>query len=1353
MAPQMKQQMTSRLSPIAAAVVLGISSHAAHATQLPDVVNTGSTSNTLIPTTPFSTGDSLNIYNTATGTINVTTTTTTSGILVNIGGDSSVFVDNAGLINTKTTSTSSVNTAHGINIMSGKVSINNTGSVTAAAGTANSKADAIHAESTGNGVNGGISITSTGSLNASNSAIFGKTAGNDTTLSVNVSGDIQAGSTTSNNRDAISLTTTGNNSIIDVGFSSGSIKTSSTTGSTSAGGIRATTSGQNSLIQIKTSQGTTISTAANNASGIYAANTGSTNGGDILIESGSNISINGATSMGIRTLNNTGNTSITSTGDIETMGANGHGIYTESRTANAGNIEIHASGSIKTAGSASASDASGIRSYMSSDTSGNTSVIYDGPAIALTGGNSDGIFIQTDGSGNVSVKTTGGTISTAGSASTAHGIVAIAATGNTLIDNASDISTAASTANSQAISARTTSGSVTVVNTGNITTAGLNSLGIRASSTAAGTYQINQDQVSITNSGKVRTSGDLAYGITAMSGGGAVHIDNSGDVITQGAATSAIFSNIAKGNINIENTGNLITQGDATATNNAATIFTKTTEGNAAITHSGEITNTGKSTGNSGVTGILASAAGTGTTAGNATITASGNITIAENTGSMTSTTLYHNGLEAISHGGTAQVNYLAGNLKISGNGDGYGITAWNELSGEANTSAIVNVGTTGQSANVTASGLNNIGILVTSKTNEVTIGENAKILGGYGAGAGGIALGTNGNQTNSTNSTLTNFGTIGALNDVATNANMSTGTATINNHGTITGTVNSAGAALILNNLSNDSWDIRNFADTDGDGVRDVKSIAISDFGSNANSIINNESTGTIRLSNVMGESSVNTAGQYLADGLSTYDTNNSGVMQAQILNLARFENRGTIDLTGGSNVAGNTLIISGGNIAGSNGGGTFVSDGGSLKMNVVLNEGADKTQSDLLVVDNVTTGTKGATKITVNSIGNTDSTLTKDNGIKLVEVEGTSSNNAFALNGLVANGAYEYQLFQGDVSGAGDSWYLRNFAQNNPDKPFINPAAGTFVANQTAAVGMFMHTLHDRIGEPQFTEGHKDGDKKIPSAWLRVEGHQTKNEAGNGSLDQKTDSYVVHLGGELAKWENETNRIHFGVMGGYGQADTHTQSNLTGSTAKGNVTGYNLGVYGTWFGNKDLPQGPYLDGWLQYSRFNNEVTGNNRSTSDYDSNAFTASIEGGYAFLIRESNARQLMIEPQVQIAYTDYSQKNYTDPTGLRVSGSDAGGLLTRVGARIYSKTKINGGLQPFAEVNWYNGNGGNSLVFNNVRVSEDTPDNTVEAKLGLQGEIAKGVQLWGHVSGQWGANSFSRFGGLVGIKKSF
>ena len=319
---------------------------------------------------------------------------------------------------------------------------------------------------------------------------------------------------------------------------------------------------------------------------------------------------------------------------------------------------------------------------------------------------------------------------------------------------------------------------------------------------------------------------------------------------------------------------------------------------------------------------------------------------------------------------------------------------------------------------NVTASGNLSHGIFANASTGgNAYVETSSTVMGGWGAGASGIRLdGLNDFARINTGST------VGALSDLAISGTTTGvgGTIQIENAGTITGYVTLAAGNDTFSNLSPNSFDIRNFADTNGDGVRDTKGVAISDFGAGNDQFLN-EANGVVRLLPVTGAATTNATGYYVpTTGLdsrpleaSFYDLNREGVVQGQLVNLETFSNAGTIDLRNAAvgnapPVVGNTLVITGNAAAGgAPGTGLYVSNGGRLLVNTVLNGGIPvggqtNSYSDMLIVDRTQLGAGGATAISVTNVGGSGA-LTPGNGIELVEVRNKTASDAaaFALAG----------------------------------------------------------------------------------------------------------------------------------------------------------------------------------------------------------------------------------------------------------------------------------------------------------------------------------------------------------------
>ena len=106
-------------------------------------------------------------------------------------------------------------------------------------------------------------------------------------------------------------------------------------------------------------------------------------------------------------------------------------------------------------------------------------------------------------------------------------------------------------------------------------------------------------------------------------------------------------------------------------------------------------------------------------------------------------------------------------------------------------------------------------------------------------------------------------------------------------------------------------------------------------------------------------GATTLDSTGQYLPQGNPLNAMALGGPVQGQIVGASSFTNSGVIDLQANP-VAGDVLVITGATTAGSFGGGNFVANGGALRLDSVLNDGAP-SQSDVLVVDRTSIGAAG--------------------------------------------------------------------------------------------------------------------------------------------------------------------------------------------------------------------------------------------------------------------------------------------------------------------------------------------------------------------------------------------------------
>ncbi|QGL72260.1 autotransporter outer membrane beta-barrel domain-containing protein [Stenotrophomonas maltophilia] len=439
----------------------------------------------------------------------------------------------------------------------------------------------------------------------------------------------------------------------------------------------------------------------------------------------------------------------------------------------------------------------------------------------------------------------------------------------------------------------------------------------------------------------------------------------------------------------------------------------------------------------------------------------------------------------------------------------------------------------------------------------------------------------------------------------------------------------------------------------------------------------------------------------------------------------------------------------------------GNYSGNGGTLHFNTVL-AGDDAASSRV----HVTGDTSGTTQVTVNNIAGAGAQTV--NGIPLVQVDG-ASNGHLALQGRAIGGMYEYFLRKGTPGATNGNWYLTSVYTGNPcdinpslpectpvdpvdpvdptdptdPVPVLRPEPGAYLANQAAAVQMFQLRRHDR-GEPGF-------DRARIGTWVRAGRDQLQANVA-GQVDARTHINTLQLGSDVWRWGDGRGQV--GVMLGTGEATTQAVSTLSGYGTRGKVKGKSAGVYLSWVQDAQSSAGLYVDGWLQAARFDNEVQGEGIARETYDSRTRSASLEAGYAWAIRSTEASRLYLQPQAQLTWTDYDGDSLVENNGTTVEDGRGGGLNSRLGLRLFGQSTLQGNrVQPFLAVNWLRGQRDEAMRFNSESLSAKTPENRYEVQAGAQLQLGQRWSAWGDLRVQRGDSGYRNHGAQVGLRAAW
>lgn len=388
------------------------------------------------------------------------------------------------------------------------------------------------------------------------------------------------------------------------------------------------------------------------------------------------------------------------------------------------------------------------------------------------------------------------------------------------------------------------------------------------------------------------------------------------------------------------------------------------------------------------------------------------------------------------------------------------------------------------------------------------------------------------------------------------------------------------------------------------------------------------------------------------------------------------------------------------------------------------------------------------GITEIVLNSY---KGLLENANKHKLINVEGESNNDAFKLHTRYTEG--EHELFLRKCEDEQNWCFFVDNKQEEPGKPEPditayqnNDNVAIYAQNTEFANKVFNLRLHDRLGDVFM----QNTEKRM---WLRA--IQGSHEQKLTTVGNKTKGFRhgIQLGGDVWSWKNIENYAQFGVMAGFSTLRTEYLSPQTNVTTKGSSKGYSLGLYGTWYQNKEDNTGAYVDSWVQYNWFHNRIAGPNFSEK-YRSQGFNASIETGYNFLVSSStsnagNQYKIYIQPQLQLTYMGIKDQ-YVKSVNALVHHN----LQTRTGVKAYFNAKLINGMeiQPFLEMNLLKQAKRTGVVINNQEYVVNNK-NAKEIKMGVDFKVNNNIKLWGSFAHQSGKQGYKDKQGLVGLKITF
>ncbi|HHS0960531.1 TPA: autotransporter-associated beta strand repeat-containing protein [Salmonella enterica subsp. enterica] len=435
----------------------------------------------------------------------------------------------------------------------------------------------------------------------------------------------------------------------------------------------------------------------------------------------------------------------------------------------------------------------------------------------------------------------------------------------------------------------------------------------------------------------------------------------------------------------------------------------------------------------------------------------------------------------------------------------------------------------------------------------------------------------------------------------------------------------------------------------------------------------------------------------------------------------VANLVNQGTVSLRGES--VGSTLTVKG----------DYIGLDGTLKITAQQHSPG---VADHLVIDSGTASGTTLLDIDVSQLGEP----TEGDGILVVDAinggvtTAQTTKDAFTIGRdyLVA-GAWEYQLYAGDLNGAGEDWFLR--AGYRPDVPGFNTLPSIIRQADLFTLG----TLHQRVGDeqPYRADNPADQENRFWARYLTKTIDQKMDDA-TGSISHSQYS-GMQIGVDL--WQNDAWRT--GVYTTFMDIDSSIDGNtgMSGGAAYNSTFSSYLGGYATWTDTDGL----YVDNVLQYGYHSVDLKNmTDHETYHPDGNTLTASVEVGRPWQLGDSN---WAFEPQAQLIWqwSDFDDVTLKDVAKTKVNVNADSALIGRLGARLTAEYDTQRGkIKPYLRVNYWQEltDGQDEVTYRNTQNTDGKTTlkanqqfSATEAAIGATWMVTDDVQAYTEVGKTW------------------
>ena len=354
------------------------------------------------------------------------------------------------------------------------------------------------------------------------------------------------------------------------------------------------------------------------------------------------------------------------------------------------------------------------------------------------------------------------------------------------------------------------------------------------------------------------------------------------------------------------------------------------------------------------------------------------------------------------------------------------------------------------------------------------------------------------------------------------------------------------------------------------------------------------------------------------------------------------------------------------------------YQSAGGHLAIDSEL--GATGSPTDNLALQG---GVAGSTIVYVNNVGGTGAATGRGatDGIEIVTATpGALTNTSFVLatNNVtgqqnVIAGAFDYRLF---VTPDGSAAVLQSDMLTQVPAYTMSPAVALHYSNGT------FDTLYKRLGEIRLGQGADGSEFGSGGAWVKGN-YSDVDISPKAGFGFSQDNAGVLFGFDKRVVAGP-GQYFLGIFGGVGSANADVNATVFGAASKSkiDIDARTFGAYLTYSEARQPGVGFYADLVAKFDDLNLKMSAPGGGSGSVDGFTVGGSGEVGYGIRL----GGNLILQPQAQLTYSNYSQDAFVDSFAVQTAAVDAESLIGRAGLQLQGNFGGPGNVfSPYAIIN--------------------------------------------------------------------